>query len=185
MLGRTLAIGTMLVGSAALAADGTLESAQRCAQVQDSLQRLVCYDRVFPPGQAPVAPAPVAAPAPAPTPAPVQTPRVATAPAPAAVTPAPAADFGAESVRRREEQRDAEGPPRSITAAVASLRQTRPNVYRMTLDNGQVWDQMDMDVTFSVEEGDAVRIERGRMGGYRMSRTSRGGTGWVRVNRIK
>lgn len=180
MLGRTLAIGTMLAGSAALAADATLESAQRCAQVQDSLQRLVCYDRVFPPGQAPVA-----TPVPAPTPAPAQAPRVATAPAPAAVAPAPAAEFGAESVRRREEQREAEGPPRSITAAVASVRQTRPNVYRMTLDNGQVWDQMDMDVTFSVDEGDAVRIERGRMGGYRMSRTSRGGTGWVRVNRIK
>jgi hypothetical protein len=157
----------MLVGSAALAAEGTLESAQRCAQVQDSLQRLVCYDRVFPPGQAPVATAPVRQ------------------PAPAVATPAPAAEFGADSVPRTEQQRQTEAPPRSLSAAVTSVRQTRPNVYRMTLDNGQVWDQMDMDGTFSVEEGDTVQIERGRMGGYRVSRTSRGGTGWVRVNRIK
>lgn len=167
MLGRTLAAGMMLVGSAALAAEGTLESAQRCAQVQDSLQRLVCYDRVFPPGQAPVATAP------------------ARQPAPTVAPPAPAADFGADSVRRTEQERQAEDAPRALSAAVTSVRQTRPNVYRVTLDNGQVWDQMDMDSTFSVDEGDTVRIERGRMGGYRMSRTSRGGSGWVRVNRLK
>lgn len=165
-----LAIATMLAGTAALAADGTLQSAQRCAQVPDSLQRLVCYDRVFPPGQVPAAPA-VTSPAPP----------VATAPPPAI----PTAEFGAESVRRTEEQRQAEEPPRSLTAALDSVREMRPNVFRMTLENGQVWDQMDMDITFTVQAGDTVQIERGRMGGYRMSRTSRGGSGWVRVNRLK
>jgi hypothetical protein len=169
-----LALVTLLTGTAALAADATLQSAQRCAQVQDSLQRLVCYDRLFPPGQVAAAPA-VTAPAPTVIPAPVATPPPVT----------PAAGFGAESVRRTGEQLQAEAPPRSLTAAVNGVREMRPNVYRMTLENGQVWDQMEMDITFSVQAGDTVQIERGRMGGYRMTRTNRGGSGWVRVNRLK
>jgi hypothetical protein len=159
-----LAIAVMLAGSAALAADTTVQSAQRCAQVQDSLQRLVCYDRVFPPGDNAATPA-------------------ATPAAPPAA--APAQEFGAESVRRSEEERQAEAPVRSLTATVKSVREMRADVFRMTLDNGQVWDQMEMDMTFHVQVGDTVQIERGRLGGYRMSRTTRGGSGWVRVNRLK
>jgi hypothetical protein len=195
----------LLASGGAIAADESLESARRCAQLQDSLQRLVCYDRVFPPGQ--VAPAPATAPAivaaappvaiPAPVviappvvssapvaaPAPVVTPTPVAPPVPAAA--AETGKFGAETLRRTDEDRKAEEPPRSITAQVTSVRETRPEVYRMTLENGQVWDQMDMDVTFSVKDGDTVQIERGRMGGYRLSRTSRGGSGWVRVTRLR
>jgi hypothetical protein len=192
-IGWTL-VACLMVG-AALAADATLESAQRCAQVQDSLQRLVCYDRLFAPAQAPavpsprpapvVTPAPVAAPAPIPSPLPA--PVVARAPAAVPVPVAPGAEeqFGAETVKRADERKEEVAAPRTITAAVVAVREMRPNVYRVTLENGQVWDQMDMDMTFTVRKGDTVQIDRGRMGGYRMARTSQGGSGWVRVSRNK
>jgi hypothetical protein len=158
-----------LAGGTVLAAEAPLDRARQCATIQDSLQRLMCYDRVFA--------ASAAAPAVA---------------APAAVVPvAPAqasgdtARFGAETLRRSEAERESEAPPSSITATVRELRQTRPNVFRVSLDNGQIWQQMDMDSLFILSVGDTVQIDRGRLGGYRMARTSKGGSGWVRVNRVK
>jgi hypothetical protein len=163
-----------LAGGTVLAAEAPLDRARQCATIQDSLQRLMCYDRVFA--------ASAAAPA-------VAAPAVA---APAAVVPvAPAqasgdtARFGAETLRRSEAERESEAPPSSITATVRELRQTRPNVFRVSLDNGQIWQQMDMDSLFILSVGDTVQIDRGRLGGYRMARTSKGGSGWVRVNRVK
>lgn len=199
-------VALLLVAGTALAAEDTVQRAQRCASVADSLERLVCYDQLFAPGQAgtgngPGAAAPPAAasrPAPAATPAraaasptvapaaaPVSSPAPATAPAaPAPAAPANAsADFGSEQLRRSASRDDEE--PRTLTASVTALRETRRNVFRITLDNDQVWQQMDMDSLFHLEVGDTVEINRGRLGGYRMARTSRGGSGWVRVNRLK
>jgi hypothetical protein len=156
-----IAIAAVLAGGSAVAADA-LESAQACARVQDSLQRLVCYDRLFPPGQPAVG--------------------VASAPAPASTG---IDEFGADGIKRSDSERKADSAPRSMTAAVTEARESRPNVFRVTLDNGQVWQQMDMDSLFTVRAGDTVQIERGRLGGYRMARTGRGGSNWVRVNRVK
>src|SRR5688572_29848066 len=139
----------MLGGGNALAAEAPLDRARQCAAIQDSLQRLVCYDRVSPPTAG-------------------------------ADTGTPAADqassdtarFGAEGLKRSDAEREADSPPRSIAATVREVRETRPNVYRVTLDNGQIWQQMDMDSTFSIAVGDTVRIDRGRLGGYQLTRTS-------------
>lgn len=172
----SLALAT-LAPAGALAADGSLQQARACAAIQDSLQRLVCYDRVFAPSSAPAASVPAPAPAPA------------TAAAPAAAAAPPAADpresFGADQLKRSEAERKAAPEPRTMTATVSQVRETRPSVFRVTLENGQVWQQMDMDSQFLVAEGDTVQIDRGRMGGYRMARTSKGGSSWVRVNRVK
>lgn len=175
----------VVTSSAALAAEDAAQRAARCASVADSLERLVCYDRVFAPAragtEAPASPAPTPAPA-----TPVQPPAVASGAAPQAAPAAPrsaADDFGEDQIRRQPSE--SAGQPRSLTGKVRELRETRPNVYRIALENGQVWQQMDMDSLFQVEVGDTVEINRGRMGGYRMARQSRGGSGWVRVNRIK
>jgi hypothetical protein len=159
-----------LAPAGALSADGSLQQARACAAIQDSLQRLVCYDRVFAPSSAPAA----AAPAPAPD------------AAPAAPPPADSrGSFGADQLKRTEAERKATSELRTLTAAVSQVRETRPGVFRVTLESGQVWQQMDMDSTFEVAVGDTVQIDRGRLGGYRMARTSKGGSGWVRVNRLK
>ena len=184
----------LLVSGTGLAAEDVVQRAQRCATVTDSLERLVCYDRLFAQGAGSAA----AAAGPALTPAPAAAPRAqaaapasrAAAPTPPAAAPAPttpasspASDFGADQLRRSGARDEAE--PRTLTAAIEQLRETRPNVFLMTLDNGQVWQQMDMDSLFHVEVGDTVEINRGRLGGYRMARKSRGGSGWVRVNRVR
>lgn len=185
--------GVLLLGSAAtMAAEDTLEQARRCASQADSLQRLVCYDRLFGAGAAaPAAVPPVAAPSAArsATPPTVATTPPAAAPSAAQSSPppvaAPAQDFGADQLRRTPSETAKDETPRTLTATVSALRETRTSVFRITLDNGQVWQQMDMDSLFHLQTGDVVEISRGKLGGYRMARQSRGGSGWVRVSRIK
>ncbi|MEO6186916.1 MAG: hypothetical protein ABIP38_06610 [Steroidobacteraceae bacterium] len=170
------AILALFAGSA-IAADATLETARRCVQVKDSLERLVCFDRAF--AGAPAAAAAAVSPA-APLTAPV---KAAPAPVPAVVAAPPA--LGDDSVKRSVKTREAEAGPTSLTAVITELKETRPSVFRMTLDNGNVWQQMDLESLFYVKVGDTVKIEKGRMGGYRMARVSGNGSGWARVNRVK
>jgi hypothetical protein len=193
MANKAFWIGALLLGSgAALAADDTLERARRCASQPDSLQRLICYDGLFAPGAAVATVVPEPAPAAAAAVVVPAAPAIATViapPAPAASANRPQAlldeGFGADQIRRLPSEADENDSPKSLTAAVQQLRETRPNVFRITLVNGQVWQQMDMDTLFHVQVGDTVEISRGKMGGYRMARQNRGGSGWVRVNRVK
>jgi hypothetical protein len=191
-LGATLAVLPALV----LAAEGQqVEAARQCAQQKDSLQRLVCYDRIFladeaSPVAAAAAPAAVAAPvaaAPAAVVAPVAVaPAAVAAPAAAAVVAAPkpaavAPALGDESLKKNK--KDVVEAPKSMEARVTAVRETRPQLFRMTLENGQIWQQMESSSLFHVKNGDSVRIEKGSMGSYRMSLTK--GSGWVRVTRVE
>jgi hypothetical protein len=169
----TVLVVTLIAGTA-LAADTSLDTARRCVLVKDSLERLVCFDRAF--ASMPAAgPAVVAAPA---------APTMASAPA-VAVMPAAVPALGDEGIKRRAKEREVEAGPTSLTAVISELKETRPNVFRLTLDNGQVWQQMDLESLFYVKVGDTVKIDKGRMGGYRMARVSGSGSGWARVTRIK
>ena len=83
--GLWLAAAGLLASGSGHAADAQVEAGRQCALVRDSLQRLVCYDRIFqagdPAGSAgaavPRAAAPVTAPAPARAPVAAPTPVVA------------------------------------------------------------------------------------------------------------
>jgi hypothetical protein len=164
--GLWLAMASLMGSATGIAADAQVEAGRQCAQLKDSLQRLVCYDRIFLAGDA--TPAPRAG-----VPSPLPAPRVA--------VPAPA--FGDETLQRKSKEKPVE--PGALEAKITALKETRPDVVRMTLDNGQTWQQMDMSSIFQVTVGDTVRIEKGKMGGYRLTRTSRGGSGWVRVARLE
>ena len=172
---------TLLLPVALFAADAQVESARQCAQQKDSLQRLVCYDRIF---QAAEAKPSVAAAAPAPAKA------ASAAAAPAAAAPVVAASataaaapaMGDETLKKPQKEKAASEPKR-LEAKVTSARQTRPELFRLSLDNGQVWQQQDVSSLFHVEVGDTVRIEKGSMGSYRMARAD--GSGWVRVTRVE
>lgn len=186
--GLWLAAAGLLASGAGYTADAQVEAGRQCAQVRDSLQRLVCYDRIFQAGDSaaptavPRAATPVPAPAPVPVPAPARPPVVASAPVIAAVAPP---SLGDEIVQRKGKEKDKAAEPASLEATITALKETRPDVVRLTLDNGQVWQQMDMSSVFQVTLGDTVRVEKGTMGGYRLARTSRGRSGWVRVTRIQ
>jgi hypothetical protein len=156
-----------------MAADATLESARRCVQVKDSLERLVCFDRAFAVTAAQAGQS-----------APAAAARVPVAAAPA-VAPLPVASLGDESVKRKSRNSAEPEAPTSLTAKVIALKETRKNVFRVTLDNGQVWQQMDMESLFTVALGDTVQIDKGRLGGYRMARVSNGRSGWARVTRTQ
>ena len=191
MLQRALGAGVVLAWMPAVmfAADPQLDAARQCTQLKDSLQRLVCYDKALmeaPASTAPVAvaPAPAVRAAPAPAPAPAASPAPAVA-ATAPVTPAAAPALGDESLKRSQKQRKESDGPTSLEAKVTAAREVRQATYRVTLDNGQVWQQMDMSTLFQVGVGDVVRIEKGALGGFRMARVSNGRSGWVRVNRVE
>jgi hypothetical protein len=183
--GLWLAAAGLVASTSGIAADAQVEAGRQCAQLKDSLQRLVCYDRIFQagdsaaslPSSAPRAAAPVTVPAPAP--------RMAPAAPVIAAAPVAAPALGDESVQRKEKEKNKPAEPASLEATITALKETRPQVVRLTLDNGQVWQQMDMSSVFQVNVGDTVRIEKGTMGGYRLARSSRGRSGWVRVTRVQ
>jgi hypothetical protein len=165
------------------AADPQLEAARQCTQLKDSLQRLVCYDKALADGSPPgAAPAPAAVQAQRPPRAAPQAP-APVAPAAAAAVAAAAPALGDESVKRnRKDAPDA--VPSNLEAKVTAARETRKDTFRVSLDNGQVWQQMDMSALFHVAVGNTVRIEKGALGGFRMA-LSGGRSGWVRVSRVQ
>jgi hypothetical protein len=127
--------------------------------------------------QAPVAPAPVA-PAPV-APAPVVRAAPA-APAPAA-RPSPPAEPSSKAAveapppaRQRSDEKSARAERDSeqqaeIVAKVVELRETVPNAFLITLDNGQVWRQASPE-PYPLRTGLEVRLRPGKWGtAYRLT----------------
>jgi hypothetical protein len=172
----------VLLPAMAVASEGQLEAARLCAQLENNPQRLVCYDRVFQADAVAVASSGHSAAASPSAAAPATVTVTATPPA------SPVAPGSGEEPRtnsRKEGDVSGTTRPASLEARVIMLKETRRDVYRIWLDDGQVWQQMDMSSLFQVAEGDTVRIEKARMGGYRMARVSKGRSAWVRVAPIE
>jgi hypothetical protein len=129
------------------------------------------------PSAAPSAPvAPSAAPAAAAsTAAPVTT----TIEVPAATSTAPA-EFG---FRERPEEPEDAPPPAEVRAKVAELRETVPNAFLITLDNGQVWRQTRPDPYLSLRIGQDVRIFFSRWRTYRLDSPQM--RGFLQVERVR
>jgi hypothetical protein len=130
------------------------------------------------PAAAAPAPAPVAA---APAPAPV----AAAAPPPAAKPVTPEAQFGSEQLAK--ETRQAAGQTEeadAISSVLKSFSFTPLGRVIVTLDNGQVWRQIEGDTSkFRGKEGDTVTIEHAVLSGYNMTISSH--TGLIKVRRVK
>jgi hypothetical protein len=94
--------------------------------------------------------------------------------APAASSAAPAARAG--------DAADA-APPQEIVAKVAELRQTVPNAYLITLDNGQIWRQM-RPLYYPLRPGSDVRIYQSKWGeSYRLTNPQL--RGFIQVERVR
>lgn len=177
------AISVCVVGSlagAAFAAEPSLDSARRCGAIADNFSRLACFDSLFRPAPgaaaaAPTAPATGAAP-------------VAAAAAVGATAAAPG--FADEALKKSNTERAAAAPaaPTDLFAKVVSTQEISRKRYRLTLDNGHVWQQEDTQPLTMPEVGvgDTVHIEKGVLGGYQMA-TYRNGkdVNWIRVSRLK
>jgi hypothetical protein len=156
--------------------------------------------------QSPPAAAPSAPPAPPSQPPPAAPSQRAAAPsqappsAPSQAAPAPnepsaappsrrAArnDAPVEQAVRSEDVRiprgTADGGNGKITAAISALRQTVPNAWLITLDNGQVWRQ-DYPEPYPLKVGQRVEIGRaGRLSGVRL--TAAGARGSIQVEQVR
>jgi hypothetical protein len=133
-----------------------------CLQITGLLQRLACYDRVAHavaprnvPAQRPVAqPAPPIANA-----APV--PPVAYAPPPVAAQPP--TGLGSERLPRAASAKRAQ----ELIAGVAGISYDSRGRFTVTLDNGQVWRQLEGDAAvLTGSRLSTVRISRGALGSY-------------------
>jgi hypothetical protein len=144
-----------------------------CVAIADDGARLSCYDRAL--GRS-------AAPKPAPA-----TPASAAAPAAAAavavpVAPAkdPVGEFGlteqAKQAKDPSKAAAAAAAPESITGRVVSLRWRKYGEFVVTLDNAQVWAQIEPMPSAVVRVGDTVTIKKALFGSYTLVTAGRIGT---------
>jgi hypothetical protein len=129
------------------------ELARSCAAIAAGDARLACYDKAF----APAPPARVNLPLNA---APV--PPVASRPAPPAALPPPPAAARAPA---------AEPPPPVYLVTKASSQYD--GTYRLTLENGEVWETRDADLAVSFKSGDRVTILKPLLGSWQITTLDR------------
>jgi len=181
------ALVTVEAGAGSLSVDQLVA----CAGVADSEARLACYDReVAPlareiagraraPSPAPPDPASSVARAAVPVPAPAP----ATVPAPVTATP-PTPSFGQEQLTREQ------GPaPRkeelTLHALLTSQKSVGAGLFNLYLDNGQVWRHEDQVLGPYLKDGDAITIEKGALGSYKLTRDAGKSRNWIRVTRVR
>ena len=178
---------TMAMGLAALEADAaslSVDELVACAGMPDSSARLACYDRQVAPfarqvdGTAPRSGSsgtPAVSPAPA---APTSPPRASAPPAPATAT----SSFGQEqiTVEKRLAAED-----KTLHARLSSQKPAGGGYVNLYLDNGQVWRHEDRVLGAYLRDGDAVTIEKGALGSYKLSRDEGKSRNWIRVTRVR
>jgi hypothetical protein len=151
--------------------------------MQDDRARLACYDSIFgspvvdADSGARTSAAPAAAGAAAGT--------AAGPPAAAAATAtAPDPDFGlTEAAKRAREPEEARNQlPESISGTVAKVGRQPAGELVVTLENGQVWTQVQVDARARVAVGDTVTIKKAALGSHLLVTAHRYAT---RVRRVK
>ena len=149
-----------------------------CVKLEAPDERLACYGRHVdaavkqnnaapsaPPALLPVTPAPGSGSASVPA----ATASSATAATPPSDSSGHAHDPSAESS--------------SIVATVTALKETVPNAYQITLDNGQVWRQRDSQ-RYPLQPGQRVTLSRTKWGeAYRLN--AEGLHGFIQVERVR
>ncbi len=148
------------------------DQSHRCATVYEDAQRLACYDTAFgKPVRVTEAPAAAPAPARAAVPAPVTAKAPAEPPVAAGKTPKRDAKEGKAAAERVR-----------ITSAVAALKRARDGRFEATLQNGEVWAQLEPDSRIEVGVGDVVTIRPAVLGSFLMDTRSGATTRVKRVN---
>lgn len=172
---RRIAVSLIAVMTGAMGAaaqDSLPTQLNACLAIPGMLQRLACYDRV----------AHGVSPAPLPRTVPAQRPVASAAPPMVGVPVAPVAPptgLGSERLARPATAR-----PQQLLAGVASVRFDPRGRFTITLDNGQVWRQLEGDTgVLAGAKVSAVRISRGALGSYDLNVVGRNAT--YRVQRLE
>ncbi len=188
---RHAAAATLVFGTVAFAgADSATDSLEACRNLADGADRLACYDRI--PLQT-TKPATRAAPEPVATSArPTKAPDTPPVPRAAPATEASPADGNMvqrglgrlRSLFGRDEPA-VEKPPEldSIEAQVVKFVELPRGNHSLTLEDGQVWREIEVKRRARYRVGDAVVIARGALGSYNLSSERTGHR--VKVRRIR
>jgi hypothetical protein len=106
--------------------------------------------------------------------------------APPAAAPAAASSAAPDAFGLPAEKDDGDDKPAlppELNAKVAELRETVPNAYLITLDNGQVWRQTQPKYGYSLRPGYDVRIYATKISSFRLA--SRQLAGYIQVERVR
>jgi hypothetical protein len=136
------AAGLSFVLAVGCARGQDVKAAQACTQLGDAAARLSCYDAAF-----------GAAKTPAGQPS-------------GAVKTDPLAKFGDDGRLHTEVKTDL---PKNFTAQVQQVTPLANGLYRLTLDNGQVWTSTEADSALTFKVNDRVTISRMLLGRYEIS----------------
>lgn len=156
-VGWFLAVVLGVVSQASLAAESAaLNRLTACSQEKDNAARLACYDREI----VHVAEQPPA----------TLTQCAATVSVGAAKSAQDSFGVPGSEVARKQQvnEKEAASELKSLTATVTVISQRPRGELVITLDNGQSWAQKDSQSYFPVKIGDAVAINAGALGSFRM-----------------
>jgi hypothetical protein len=158
------ALALVLLSATSTAAAGADEPAHPCAAVEDSVDRLACYDAAF------ARPGVTAGP---------QQDSDATPGTPGAVE-----EFGLSEAQLQARDPERARPPRvdHIEAQVVDVRLRSTGERIITLDNGQVWLQTEVTVRGPLSAGDRVVIRSAALGSFQLVTPGRVA---LRVRRIE
>jgi hypothetical protein len=159
----------VLIVPAAASADALRDELRVCRDLPDDDARLICYDAAVDRSRQSTysSPAPASESPPAAAPAePAGTPGTAAAAA-ATGTLTQEDLFGktGDEVERTVEEATGDQRIDSLSATVTKLREYAYNKVLITLDNGQVWKQVDTS-SLRLRVGDAIDIERASLGSF-------------------
>jgi hypothetical protein len=147
------AIGLASILALGCAHGQDLKAAQACTGLSDDASRLSCYDAAFGAAKSPTAQQPGAAKSP-------------TAQQPGVRKTDTEAKFGDNGQIHPDRKADL---PKSLNAQVQQVTPLSTGLYRLTLDNGQVWRTTQADWALEFKANDTITITRMVLGGYEIS----------------
>jgi hypothetical protein len=143
-------IGVVFVLALGCARGQDLKAAQACTRLGDDASRLACYDAAF--GHNAALGVGMAKP-----PAAQQS---------GVAKTETAAKFGDNGQLHPESKADL---PKNLTAQVQQVTPLPTGLYRLALDNGQIWRTTEADLALAFKANDMVTISRRVLGGYEIS----------------
>jgi hypothetical protein len=175
---KNLALAGLFVLGPAVSLAASTAAIESCTKLSDDKERLACFDKEVAAqiareshgaaGAASVTPA-------------TSTPTASGAAKPPKLTEEQKMGFGAEKVQKLEAPADAPAPLKTLTTTIQAIATNANGRQVFTLENGQVWRQVELDPKFTVHPGDTVKIEHGALGSFWMSPNTHSHTHVTRV----